>query len=130
MPSGLYNGNRFEVLPYPYNPLFKRKDYDINKPITVTNVPRLNNYRGESKAEFTTGDLSTPAMGVYFPDQQKGIWIITEQGSWLGKYGLTIQENTDRNEAQFLISAPSVRGKGYRITQVQSRSDDVCMDWE
>ena len=129
MPSALYNGNRFDVLPYPYNPLFKRKDFDVNKPITITDVPRLNKYKGESKAEFTTGDLSTPAIGVFFPSKKKGIWILTEQGSTFGNHGLTIQENDARTKAEFSITSPAVRGKGYRITAVQAKSDDKSIDW-
>ena len=130
MPSALYNGNRFDVLPYPYNPLFKRKDYDINKPTTITDVPRLNKHKGESKAEFTTGDLSTPAIGVFFPAKKKGIWILTEQGSAFGNHGLTISENDNRNKAKFVISSPAVREKGYRITAVQPKSDDISVDWK
>ena len=108
MPSALYNGNRFDVLPYPYNPLFKRKDFDVNKPITITDVPRLNKYKGESKAEFTTGDLSTPAIGVFFPSKKKGIWILTEQGSTFGNHGLTMLENDTRTKAEFWITSPAV----------------------
>jgi hypothetical protein len=129
MPAALYDGNRFDVLPYPYNPLFKRKDYDINKPITITDVPRLNKYKGESKAEFTTGDLSTPAIGIFFPSKKKGIWILTEQGSGFGNHGLTIQENDSRTKAEFSIVSPAVREKGYRITAVQAKSDDKSVDW-
>jgi hypothetical protein len=130
MPAALYNGNRFDVLPYPYNPLFKRKDYDINKPITITDVPRLNKYKGESKAEFTTGDLSTPAIGIFYPSKKKGIWILTEQGSTFGNHGLTIQENGTRTKAEFLITSPAVREKGYRITAVKPKSDDKSADWK
>ena len=129
MPAALYNGNRFDVLPYPYNPLFKRKDYDLDKPVTITDVPRLNKYKGESEAEFTTGDLSTPAIGVFFPSLGKGMWILTEQGSGFGNHGLTIRENAARTKAEFSIVSPAVREKGYRITAVQPESDDKSVDW-
>ncbi|TWF40370.1 hypothetical protein FHW36_10452 [Chitinophaga polysaccharea] len=118
MPAAAYNGNRFDVLDYGYPPLFKRKDYNKNPPITITNVPRLSKYEGESRMDLNTGDLSTPAVGIYFPRTQKGIWILTEQSTELGNSVLIFKENSQRNKAEFTIAAPSVREKYYSMANL------------
>jgi hypothetical protein len=118
MPSGVYNGNRFEVLKYPYPPLFKPKDYEKDLPVTITDVPRLNKYKGESRVDLNTGDLSTPAVGIYFPKTQKGIWILTEQATELRNSVLIFEENEQRDKAEFTISAPGVRKMYYSMTNL------------
>ncbi len=118
IPSAAYNGNRFDVLKYPYAPLFKPKDYNKNLPITTTDVPRLNKYEGESHMELNTGDMSTPAIGIYFPKTKKGIWILTEQATEVGNSVFSVKENADRTKATFSILAPSVRNLYYTIAHL------------
>lgn len=128
MPSGAYNGNRFEVLKYGYPPLFKKEDYKVDMPITITDVPRLNNKAGESRIDLNTGDLSTPGIGIYFPKQKKGIWILTEQATNLGNSVLSFVENENRSKAEFMISAPCVRVQKFRMTLFAS--DETGVDWK
>jgi hypothetical protein len=118
MPSAAYNGNRFEVLTYPYPPLFKPEDYNQDLPVTITDVPRLNKYGGQSRMDLNTGDLSTPAIGIYFPETGKGIWILAEQATELGNSVFVFQENEDRTQAEFIIAAPCVREQMYRMTRL------------
>ena len=129
VPAALYNGNRFDVLPYPYNPLFKPDDFSINRVTTITDVPRLDKSSGKSMVELTTGDMSTPAIGVYFPHKKKGLWILTEQGNENGNHGISIKENLSKNQIEFVISSPAVRSKGYRIAAIQNSSDDKGKRW-
>lgn len=129
IPSAAYNGNRFEVLKYGYPPLFKKEDYKVEMPVTITDIPRLNNEVGESRMDFNTGDMSTPAMGIYFPHQKKGIWILTEQETNLGNSVLSFVENRDRTKAEFMISAPCVREKKYGMTRL-SPSEETGVDWK
>lgn len=123
MPSGAYNGNRFDVLKYSYAPLFQPKDYNKNLPVTITDVPRLNKYEGESRMDLNTGDLSTPAIGIYFPKTKKGIWILTQQATELGNSVLTFKENNNRTKAEFIIGAPCVREKIYGMTHLSSSNE-------
>lgn len=118
VPSAVYNGNRFDVLKYGYPPLFKSKDYNKDLPITITDVPRLNKYNGESRLDLNTGDMSTPAVGIYFHKTGKGIWIIAEQATELGNSGFIFRENESRNKAEFTIAAPCVREKYYSMTNL------------
>jgi hypothetical protein len=98
IPAAAYNGNRFDVLKYGYPPLFKKEDYKKNLPVTISNVPRLNKEAGESRMDLNTGDLSTPAVGIYFPKTKNGIWILTAQATELGNSVLIFKENEQRNK--------------------------------
>lgn len=131
MPAAVYNGNRFEVLKYTYPPLFKKEDYKVDMPITITDIPRLNKYSGESKLELNTGDMTTPSIGVYFPKTKKGIWILTDQATELGNSVLTLEENESRTKAEFTISAPCVREKVYYFMPPTGlrNSNDTGVDW-
>jgi hypothetical protein len=129
MPSAVYNGNRFNVSKYKYPPLFRKKDYKVDLPITITDVPRLNKYSGESRLDLNTGDMSTPSVGIYFPKTKRGIWIVTEQASELGNNVMTLKESKDRTKAEFTISAPCVRKKKYSMTTL-SDSDETGADWK
>ncbi|NWJ49904.1 MAG: hypothetical protein HXX14_03475 [Bacteroidetes bacterium] len=129
MPAAVYNGNRFDVLKYSYPPLFKKEDYSVDAPITITDVPRLNKCEGESRLDLNTGDLSTPSLGVYFPKLKKGIWILTEQATELGNSVLTLEENQKRTKAEFTIAAPCVREKVYGICRLTD-SNETGVDWK
>ena len=129
MPAAVYNGNRFEVKKYHYPPFFKEEDYALDMPITITDVPRLNKHKGASRVDLNTGDLTTPAIGIYFPAKRKGIWILTEQATALGNSVLTLEENGDRTIAEFTISAPCVREKRYSMTTL-SASDETGKNWK
>jgi len=129
LPSAAYNGNRFEVLKYGYPPLFKSGDYKVDISTTITDIPRLNNKTGESRMDFNTGDMSTPAIGIYFPKQKKGIWILTEQATNLGNSVLSFVENENRTKAEFMISAPCVREQKYGMTRLSS-SGETGADWK
>lgn len=129
MPAAVYNGNRFEVLKYGYPPLFKKDDYKVDCPITISDVPRLNKYQGESRLDLNTGDLTTPAIGIYFPKTKKGIWLFTEQATELGNSVLTLKENQNRTKAEFTIAAPCVREQIYGMTKL-SESNETGVDWK
>ncbi|SMO69582.1 hypothetical protein [Solitalea koreensis] len=129
MPSAAYNGNRFNMLNYHYPPLFKQKDYNKYLPITITNVPRLNKEVGESRMDLNTGDLATPALGIYFPKTKRGIWIFTEQATELGNSIFIFKENEARTKAEFSIAAPCVREKYYSMTNL-SPSNETGVDFK
>ncbi|WP_126246172.1 hypothetical protein [Chitinophaga rhizosphaerae] len=129
MPSAAYNGNRFDVLPYSYPPLFKPEDYNRDLPVTITDIPRLNKYDGPSRMDFNTGDLSTPAVGIYFPRTKSGIWILTEQATELGNNALIFRESEARDKATFTILAPGVREQYYSMARM-SHSNETGVDFK
>jgi alpha-L-fucosidase len=129
MPGAVYDGNRHEVRKMLYPPMLKKEDYSVNPPITITDVPRLNKYPGESRLDLNTGDLSTPAIGIWFPKTGKGIWIFTDQYTSLGNSVLTLKENGDRSRLEFSIAAPCVREQVYGMMNL-SESKETGADWK
>ncbi len=77
-PACAYDGNKFDFLKRDYPPMFKTDEAKINMPITITDVPRLNK-NGKGKIEVTTGDVSTPCIGIYMSSLKKAIFIFTVQ---------------------------------------------------
>jgi hypothetical protein len=129
MPGAVYEGNRYEVKKMTYPPLLKKEDYAVNPPMIITDVPRLNKYPGDSRLDLNSGDLSTPAIGIWFPKSGKGIWIFTEQATELGNSVLTLKENEDRTRAEFSVAAPCVRDKVYGMMNL-SESGETGTDWK
>ena len=87
LPGAVYNGNRFRSRRIPYPPMLDAADRRPDLPITINDIPRLNDSAGESRLEEFTGDLSTPAVGFYSPSKQRGFWLLTEQRTRLGQPG-------------------------------------------
>jgi len=109
LPGAVYNGNRFRVQRTPYPPLINPADRRPDLPITINDLPRLNDSAGESRLEEFTGDLSTPAVGFHSPSQQRGFWLLTDQDTRLGNLGLTVEESPDRSKGTVRVTAPLVR---------------------
>lgn len=109
LPGAVYNGNRFRSVRIAYPPMLPAADHRPDLPITINDIPRLNNSAGESRLEEFTGDLATPAVGFYSPGMWRGFWILTDQQTRLGNQGLTIEESADRRKAMLRVSAPCVR---------------------
>ncbi len=111
LPAAAYNGNRYPCRPYKYPPMVHEPaDIGPEAPILVTDVPRLNHENGQpSRLQVLTGDLTTPAIGVYHPRRNEAMILLTEQGSALGNHGVTVEESLDRSSAVLRIEAPGVR---------------------
>ncbi|NJM15750.1 MAG: hypothetical protein HC896_10630 [Bacteroidales bacterium] len=110
MPGAVYNGNRFISRNIPYSPKLKDiEDIGIDKPMIISDVPRLNTGMGRSAIQERSGGAALPCIGVYSPVKQWGFLIFTMQGDQHGDFGLSITENHDRSQAEICISAPVVR---------------------
>ena len=132
MPACAYNGNRFESRRIPYSPkLYDMRDIGIDKPIIISDVPRLNIHAGESAMSLRSGDLSSPVMGVYSPALKKGNLIHFSPTSILGDNGAILQENRQRTQAVFSVTAPVVRERRqYYIADNQVESKDKPIDFK
>jgi hypothetical protein len=126
MPGAVYNGNRFPSRRIPYSPkLWFADDIGPDKPIVITDVPRLNHAAGPSRIQERSGSMAVPAVGFHSRDARRGFWLLTDQGNHLGDYGLGIEENNDRSRATISITAPLVRElHNYRICDMQAPSLD------
>lgn len=126
MPAAAYNGNRFDSRRIAYSPkLLDVRDVGKDKPIILTDVPRLNNAEGYSRIQGRSGDMSVPSIGFQSNATKKGFFLLTTQGNRLGDYGIDIEETRNRKGANIAITAPLVRELyKYRITDNQFPSDD------
>lgn len=132
MPSAAYNGNRYEVRDIPYPPMLNdKKDMGLTSPTIMTDVPRLNIGEGESRIEQLSRDLSTPAIGVYEPNEKSGFFVLTDQDTPWGVYGYILEESADRSSATLSIEAPGVRHTTmYRHCTTKAPSWDSAPDFK
>lgn len=77
-PACCYDGNRFDVLKKDYPPLFTDEEARVDMPITISDVPRLNQ-DGSGVIEVTAGDVSVPCVGVFSRKYRKAFFLFTIQ---------------------------------------------------
>jgi hypothetical protein len=126
MPGAVYNGNRYPYRRIRYSPkLLDPRDIGPDKGIILSDIPKLNEGEGPSFIQQRSGDMTTPSIGFYAPEQNKGFFLLTEQGNNWGDYGISIEENRTRSKAAISISSPLVRELyKYRIADSKFPSDD------
>ncbi len=132
MPAAAYNGNRFLSRRIPYSPkLWFVDDIGAEKPIIVTDIPRLNLSVGPSRIQERSGSMALPSIGYHAPACGRSLWLLTDQGNSLGDYGINIEENHDRSRATLSLTTPLVRELySYRVCDMQAPSVDVPMDFK
>lgn len=125
-PGTVYAGNRFRFHEVEYPVQYVSEEYlgKMDMPTTISRGFHLNTCEGESSIFLDTGDVTTPAFGFYSPEKKRGVLIFVPQESWLGNYGLSIEESADRAFADFSVSAPSSRGETSGDTGVHLRPDE------
>ncbi|WP_298351072.1 hypothetical protein [Runella sp.] len=110
MPSAAYNGNRYEAVQRSYTPFFVHKSQiGLNKPLLLSDHPRLNFRDGYSRIQERSGSMALPSVGFHAPAAQKGVWVCFTQGNSLGDYGVDIEENKGRTKAVVTLTSPVVR---------------------
>jgi len=126
LPAAAYNGNRFNYRRIRYSPkLLDPRDIGPKVPTIITDIPKLNKGKGPSRIQQRTGDLSTPSLGFWSPDKQRGFWMLTTLATEVGDSGIDIEETRKRDKAIISITAPVVRELyKYRITDSRWPSDD------
>jgi hypothetical protein len=132
LPAAAYNGNRFLSRKIPYSPkLHFAQDIGPDKPVIITDVPRLNIGDGVSRIQERSGSMSVPCIGFRDPKRKRGFLIFTKQGNQLGDYGLGIEETRDRKRAIISITTPIVRElHNYRICDNEFPSLDQPRDFK
>ncbi len=127
MPAAVYNGNRFPSRRIPYSPkLWFKDDIGKDKPIIVTDIPKLNEGEGPSRIQERSGSMALPSLGFHHSGCGRGFWLVTDQGNALGDYGIGIEENRQRDQATISITSPVVRELyNYRICDMRHPSEDI-----
>lgn len=132
MPAAAYDGNRFRSRRIPYSPkLWFTDDIGPDKPIIVTDIPKLNEGDGPSRIQERSGSMALPSIGFRSTATERGIWLLTDQRNALGDHGIGIEENRDRSKATLSITSPVVRELySYRNCDMRSPSVDVPADFK
>lgn len=131
MPSAAYNGNRYDWRRLRYSPkLYEVQDIGVDKPIIVTDIPKLNGNGAVSRIQARSGDMAVPSIGYISDTAKTGVWLLTQQGNSLGDYGIDISESKDRTQATISITSPVVREQFvYKICDAHYPSWDKPKDF-
>ncbi len=126
LPGAAYNGNRFESRRIKYSPkLTEPVDIGKEKPMIISDVPRLNIHAGYSRIQERSGSMSVPAIGFQSPESNQGFWLLFTQKNTFGDYGISIEENNKRNQARITLTSPLVRETyKYKIADNQYPTND------
>jgi hypothetical protein len=128
VPAIVYDGNRFDMIKIDYPPYwYDKKDWRLDMP-TTTSIQQSLGKTGTGELEITTGNASTPLMAFHSPEKQRGWIVLTTQGSRYGNHGFIIEEDKQKAEGRFTITAPSVRAK--RAAGTGEPSEDIAPDWK
>lgn len=129
MPAAAYNGNRYESRKIPYSPkLNDYRDIGPDKPMIISDVPRLNIHEGPSFIQERSGGMTLPCVGLHSPKNKQGVLLITTQNNAWGDYGINIEEtrNATNQSASISIISPLVRERyKYEIANNSVASPDV-----
>ena len=107
------------------------KYYNKNSPLSFSDDPRLAMNAGEpSKIELSTSNASTPAMTFFFPSKKRGFILLTTQETKFGNSGMFVEENSDRTNASFSLTAPAVRERIPGFGGFFDRRDTAFMKWQ
>ncbi len=114
IPGAVYAGNRFHSTAYPYSPPKVGPSMSsTDRTPYIGDLPRLSLEEGPSHLDQMSIDAATPGMGIYFPEQQKALLLLTpQQNSW-GPFGLELLENDARDEAELRLMSPGLRHDQY-----------------
>jgi len=114
LPAAAYGGNRFESRPIDYPPIVAGTTFESKtSPVVINDIPRLSTTADSGRIQLLTGDFSTPAVGLFYPETQRGVWLFTPQGTVWGDTGITFEEDLAEGVAVVRFRAPGVR-EGFR----------------
>ncbi len=65
MPAAIYNGNRFKSIKHKYPPTLPEEETASDCSVIITDVPRLSIDDNTSLIELASGNIATPAIGVF-----------------------------------------------------------------
>lgn len=127
-PAAVYNGNRYEFRRIAYSPkLNDVRDIGAQKPIIISDVPRLNINDGPSFIQERSGSMSLPAIGTYH--QGNVFFLVTRQANAWGDFGMNFEEKRSGG-CEISLMSPLVRERyRYEIADNMKASNDQPADF-
>ena len=122
VPAAVYDGNRFRIKQVAYPPMFGPADYDLDPPVTSTDIPHFSEEAEESVISLRAGDSAVP--GVFWFDRSAGLgrallYECRSGAQSLGENGVVLRESAEGLEITILD--PVVRADGmYRFGEISS----------
>ncbi len=130
IPGAVYAGNRFPTIPDSYPPLPPpRSAADPDQRPRITRVPRLSAEPGPSRLEQLSSDPAVPGVGIWFPDQKRGLWLLTPERNAHGLFHYTLEEDAGRTAATLRIGSPPARTHAYEMCDDLGPSPDRAPDF-
>lgn len=132
LPAAAYNGNRYDSRKIAYSPkLNDIRDIGKDKPMIISDVPRLNIADGPSRIQERSGSMTVPSIGFHDPKAASGFFILTQQANQYGDYGMNVEESRNRKNAVISLCSPLVRELyKYTIADNQAPSTDQAHDFK
>lgn len=126
VPGVVYNGNRFRVDAQSYPPIFKNSyNEGPDTPPVITDILRLKIGLGPSRFSLLAGALAVPVIGMFDPEKQSTLLVLTKPFSAGRETGYDFEENEDRSVARLIVSSPGVRLPfRYTMCTTQTPSED------
>lgn len=118
-PACAYNGNKFDVLKKDYPPKFLPEEASVDMDIVITDVPRLEK-DGSGKIQVTTGDVSTPCVGVFVEKEKKATFVYTIQEIDGENIGLGYEMG------KISLTYPALREEIYRWPHMHKNTAPYC----
>jgi hypothetical protein len=110
MPAAVYNGNRYPAIVADYMPFFNEfYQLGLDKPILLSDQPRLNYKDGVSRVQERSGSMSIPSLGFRSEKEKSGFFLCFGQAGDYGDYGIDIEENKARDRVTITLTSPVVR---------------------
>ena len=132
LPAAVYNGNRFDSRKIAYSPkLNDIRDIGKDKPMIISDVPRLNIADGPSRIQERSGSMTLPSIGFHDAKAAKGFFLVTQQSNQYGDFGVNIEESRNRKNAVISLCSPLVRELyKYALTDNHAPSTDLPLDFK
>lgn len=116
-PACCYKGNQFKAIKRQYPPMFMDGEYSVDMPVTMTDVPRLEE-DGSGYIDITTGDVAVPCLALYDAASEKAWLFYTVQGIDGNNFGLRF------GGGELCVTYPHMRNTAYRWPFLVDAADE------
>lgn len=108
MPGAVYNGNQMESVRLPYPPFAPLRPDGTGKSGVIADIPHLEKEK-DSMIQLLAGDMTTPAVGVYLPDEKKGIFLLGKHKAGGVYTGFSVRKDAENRCLYIGYMTPGVR---------------------